>query len=769
MLKANKKSRTNIVLYFLITYITLLMIPAMAGVVLYFRALSIVKSEVMNANLRRLYAGRELLEKRLAEVESLVHQLRVDPQITSYKFISNPFTGNNIYTTLQVRDQLYDYGMSNTFIWRYYVFFRKSGIVLGPELTYPFEDFWRIHLSFPELAHPRADRIMIHGVHNKEYLPAMTAQTQTESRSVIPLIDSLGYSVENHANIVVLIDNLAVQGFLARTSIVENGWTYLEDTEGRLISSTVTESEFPIQVDIGDHEKETPFEYVIDNRRMLVTYTDLNKAGWRMVTVQPLRDVLLKVYEARNIGLGSIILSLIVGLGLAYRLSLHNSVPLTNLLEEIDEEKRSHPQIRFYDISHSVDQAVTQLITSRKHLLEELSVQRPLLIKMFYDRLLTGELMETEEVHRFIHRFEQSLDNPPYFCILFRITNTIGSDGLDEITETNMKRIVLKELLLEKTILTGSIHERSREDLVLIISHGGSPESVRAKWEPFIETIINDAFSRYGMRILVAVGRTYTSIMDVYRSYEESRIALSTLQLNPESRVAWYAVIDTVGYYFPPDVEARLLNLLRTGKTDQVRKLVDEIIDTNLRGSQIPILRVLILNLWGTLLKLKGQIQCDLEPIFKEAQVDYLFMRDDDDFEAKAKEIRDTFILVSEMIRANQVGSGQKIVAEMIKFIQSKYHDPNLGIPMLATHFGISEVYVSQLFKQYTGETGYHAIEDCRIRRAKELLLDGKKPIHQISQAVGYNSTNTFSKAFKRITGISAGGFRRNARFSTEV
>ena len=65
----------------------------------------------------------------------------------------------------------------------------------------------------------------------------------------------------------------------------------------------------------------------------------------------------------------------------------------------------------------------------------------------------------------------------------------------------------------------------------------------------------------------------------------------------------------------------------------------------------------------------------------------------------------------------------------------------------------VSPIYLSHLFKKETGITFSGYVTSLRIERAKELLRQGDKKIYEISDLVGYQTVQYFSKVFKKETG----------------
>lgn len=82
-----------------------------------------------------------------------------------------------------------------------------------------------------------------------------------------------------------------------------------------------------------------------------------------------------------------------------------------------------------------------------------------------------------------------------------------------------------------------------------------------------------------------------------------------------------------------------------------------------------------------------------------------------------------------------------------------KHFTEEIGLNEVADKLEVSPIYLSHLFKRETGITFSAYITKLRIERAKELLRQGDKKIYEISELVGYQTVQYFSKVFKRETG----------------
>ena len=79
---------------------------------------------------------------------------------------------------------------------------------------------------------------------------------------------------------------------------------------------------------------------------------------------------------------------------------------------------------------------------------------------------------------------------------------------------------------------------------------------------------------------------------------------------------------------------------------------------------------------------------------------------------------------------------------------------------MISSEIGLSQSYLSRLFKQKYGISVARYINCFRIERAKELLLSSKDSVKVISMKVGFAGDVQFIRAFKRLEDITPSAFR---------
>jgi AraC-like DNA-binding protein len=131
-------------------------------------------------------------------------------------------------------------------------------------------------------------------------------------------------------------------------------------------------------------------------------------------------------------------------------------------------------------------------------------------------------------------------------------------------------------------------------------------------------------------------------------------------------------------------------------------------------------------------------------------------------------------VLFVQAIRAHITSRGETCKQPWLRAI----FDPQIGAALKAVHqnvdrgwtvealaetAGMSRSAFAARFKELLGQTPLEYVTEWRMQKALELLHQHDGKLVEIAQSVGYESDAAFSKAFKRVLGISPGEYRRSA------
>ncbi|WP_159888355.1 response regulator transcription factor [Paenibacillus puerhi] len=106
-------------------------------------------------------------------------------------------------------------------------------------------------------------------------------------------------------------------------------------------------------------------------------------------------------------------------------------------------------------------------------------------------------------------------------------------------------------------------------------------------------------------------------------------------------------------------------------------------------------------------------------------------------------------------------------IRQAVQFIEEQLHEP-LGMSDIAAQIHLNPSYFSSLFKEQTGLTFSEYVTRKRLQKAKELLVQTRIPVADISDRVGYQTAKYFIKLFKDYEGISPTQYRKQTAVTGE-
>lgn len=102
----------------------------------------------------------------------------------------------------------------------------------------------------------------------------------------------------------------------------------------------------------------------------------------------------------------------------------------------------------------------------------------------------------------------------------------------------------------------------------------------------------------------------------------------------------------------------------------------------------------------------------------------------------------------------------KKLVDQAYEYVLAHYPKRELALYDIASHVGLSEKYLNQVFKEVTGTTLNHAIIQLRMDAAVRLLKDPTIKIYEICDRIGYADQDHFRDSFKKQFGLTPTDYR---------
>jgi AraC-like DNA-binding protein len=504
----------------------------------------------------------------------------------------------------------------------------------------------------------------------------------------------------------------------------------------------------------------------VGDRQYVPVSRSLRSINWRFDLLIP--EELLQVEERRALAniLINISAVLLSGLAMAIGFSFYNMIPLKRLMGALGFEKEPRARSSGNEFS-MLDDRIRNLIANNRDLKEEIDRQTELGVDRFLHQLLTGSYLSLEEINTAARYSGISLDGGSYLVALIELG---GYDsGIHEAFLEGMDAtaIVVADFLSNKSGGTAFIHKIDFNRIALVRRVAGDSGWDCGEPAGEIAALIREAGKTLNVRLRGAVGNVVSDLQSISVSYYALLRQLQDSASNIDQDIVFLrdAAARKDTYYYPLEMENRLLNYILSGNAADASKTLDYLFERNREDGNLtmPILPFFANALKSTLIRAQNDVKTtESERIALFEQI--VFGKKDLDVETLQNDFAEVVSMLCSTVNGRKEKKNSRLIEEIKAFIEANHQNNQLGLPLVASEFLLTESYLSFFYKNQTGENLSASIEACRLRKVTERLAGGDEPIKDIAFSVGYTNMNTFYKAFKRHYGISPKAYHDRER-----
>lgn len=103
----------------------------------------------------------------------------------------------------------------------------------------------------------------------------------------------------------------------------------------------------------------------------------------------------------------------------------------------------------------------------------------------------------------------------------------------------------------------------------------------------------------------------------------------------------------------------------------------------------------------------------------------------------------------------------KKVEIVKIKEYLDTNYNRKVSLDELCSKFYINKYYMMKLFSEAYGTTINNYVNSVRVTKAKQLLRFSDKRMDEISNELGFDDANYFSRLFKKVEGMSPSEYRK--------
>jgi len=730
-MKSMKTKDHNIVTRFFIPYLSLIAVLIIGMVPLYNQGVQIMKDKEIAKITATLETGVSQFEKTVVDINWATKNLSDHYSYMRLSAKSEPLEAREIYFASQVQKDFAATISTISMVDYAFLRFSNNSIHIDGDRVYRnIDSFYGPYLLYEDMD---ADTFFARSTQALPVQPIFLKSETSGGNEYLTLKFMDSSSLRSEGNTVyILTRQETIVNLLLGPELAEIGAL-------RMINSTgeVMLLHNPLNLPISE-----------DNKQILIS-REIGLLGFSAEVVAPADVYLSSAHEAMSLVLILALISVVVSLALAIAYAYRNSLPIRKILtgvREITGEKTGRENPYEY-----INRSLAFISTDRKKLVLELDNYKSRLRHNWIDNLINGYIVydkkDSEAMGITFHACNRLL--------LFGQPDKRG-DFLSGEWEYNLDTFSILSIIREQITCNTLIHEKDNKYIVALIPFGEPPYSDEDSIRELVLAAIDAIRRGAGLEVVAVVSRPIGDINLIFREYhrtkhmlesfpaEKSLVFLDDSDIEPESEL-------------PLTVLTKITELLLMGAYERLEKVYKTIFTPEvLRSGHF---HQVYYSIRGRMIMVNHKLD--------ENQQERVIIPDYDPHRTNAELMEEQLACAKEicgLVNSNKISHNNKLIADILAFIDKKYRDPQLSTHMIADHFNLSVKYVSQFIKSSTGKTYTEYLEGVRLSRAVELLRDGSKSVAQIAEEVGFVSQNTFYKSFRRVYQVSPSRWRNASK-----
>lgn len=744
--KLQKLLRKNSVLHFLVSYLFVLVLPILIitiGILVFYYSMQV---EIRNSNQIKMEHSVQLIDNSISALHSMAVQGTSSTVVKKTAALEQVERANILeykdgIDTLSSILMYQEQGVG--FIKDYYLYFNKTNYCFYEQTLYQ-ENYFEPYLKE-------------WGYEKREWLRTVVDNTRT----VPQYVNCCGYlhyvmpinvhnNIYNEGMLVFVLDTDELISYFDYTQEIGEGILYVVDKNGNILFNN--DSNYN-----ADEAEEVGFNVVKEEYKsyQLVEYTSPSK-GWTYYFW-----ITNNAMARRTIGflLIAIMVELIVIAGCMYisvRQAKKMGTPIDQMFALLASEESEAIESK---TTEKLGEIVAGIVNTNQEMQEEIKESKPLLRKAFFHDLLTLDVTSTRELEYLAENAGININSDEFWVVSVRLFSNNDVYDVDEQTLEDVKVIIRSMEKRIEEILGQDVWFYQRNYLSLLILIDGRNRNQVMK---MVEEIYLWLVRVFSTESAWGISTKCSNIMNVWKHFEEAETARKSC--NTRQQIVEYSaeVSDKYAYYFPETAEEKIVNYINSGDLKAIRDVLTILEHENLINRKLS---------RNGFIKLNNKV-CEMLSVNLGEQDSMQHVMKLNHMIVGNEEIRGgQYFAVLEKVfgeictQSKQI-KGQRrneLIDNIQEYIEMNYANPDLGLGSTSVAFGISEGYVSSLFKKQT-QIGFNEyVEKIRMSKAIDLLKEDnerRESIEVIAEKVGYNSVQSFRRAFKRVYGTSPKNYR---------
>jgi two-component system response regulator YesN len=742
----------------LVSYIVLMLLPVTIIALLYAQIVQSTTQLCMDACESALFDVRDEFDGYLADFDKTavnISMMSDFKKIAAFRTTTQAHEG--IYDIWQFSQKLRSSAyVPETLEYDYQILFQRGEIVFWyNSAVCGLEMFFDTAVSYPQMTFAQWHEACFSSA-QRRFLPmqqVILRSADTQALTYLFPVVVNAYEKQVSAVFSFQIQKRTLDQIFLPALTDRQGCAYLLDTQGNLLYASDAQAQAPVLPSAAlwsqdgswnDAQSKTLYAYARSNYGDLIYLVSL-----------PHNTVLAQLYTVSRTIWIVICAYLLASVALALVFAWRRSKPMRDLAARLSGGLRQAPQTVQANEYEFIAQNMLKLIADNESLKRADSHKAAALAGIALEHLLCATARPGDQGIEMLAGQGFPVGAYRWAVAVLRAYMPAQLDSADAFP-------IFELLALAKEAASAPccyLHAMDSQTVVLIYAFDAQSDHWRSQVRQSLLQIDGCIAAKRRIHPYFGCGGCFEDLYDLHFSYDQALEAV--LNLQDAKQAPYLAFYDEFAgeappYYYPIELEYRLINCVKAGQTREVGALLEQLAVENFSSRRLSpsMTRMLCQDLSGTLLKLSGAQDAVSFTALDRAQTpSERFML-----------LRKALLNLASSAEQRKRSHNDVLKERILAFLEENYADAQLCVAMIAQQFNLSESYFSEFFKMQTGENFSAYLENLRITHARTLFEQMPAiEVEAVARQVGYGNTNTFRRAFKRVTGFSPSAYREYA------
>jgi len=534
----------------------------------------------------------------------------------------------------------------------------------------------------------------------------------------------------------------------------DNDLFYIEDVHGKRFFGT------PLVKALTDFQVTGNGEAYDSDHNNYYFYQTGEKSRLTYVNVTPNQQIASTVTRLSWLLLMLFALSLVLSLLISILFSIRFKLPVQRMLESL---QKMNPNFNFNSTIREyiqIGDKLKSIIVSTEKINQDLQMKDSLLKTYSYWNKVKNIPLEHKEMQNLID------NTKPFYFVMYQLQAIRGGQQLAAGERNKPAHFVD---LINSTILLR--YEQSEtlqieKDLIVSIIFDVDPNPIQDVLFATLQDLVQLFYDHDGLYVTIAANPLLRNHSDFTIAYEQTLEMIHERKLNANIQLITELDEERNVLQTPPSELKKLSTHVAAGNASDVLQIIHRMLQhlskrersVEYRKMANDIVSEILLVLMSQGIEV-GDLLSELAPYEQIKE----FATKDQYLSFYGELIERAVALVN-----NKKTDKDPIVDYVLAYME-RHSGEDISQEDIASKLNISIGYMGKYIKNKTGKTFSEYLEDIRISKAKVILVETDDKIHEIANKVGYHNPNSFTRMFKRITGVTPGEYRLEKRVESDI